>query len=208
MASRRLPNDAALTGLMHAISAADRDEALRRLAEAPELARASLTSDAAFDRPRASYVGDTALHIAAAAHQPEIARTLIGLGAGVRARNRRGAEPLHYAAVGQPGSPVWNPEAQAAVIAILIAAGADPNGRNMDGATALHRAVRTRSLKAVEALLAHGADIHALNGGGSDALLLVEHNTGRSGSGSPEAKAQQEAIRILLHDRIASGRSA
>lgn len=208
MGARRLPNDPALTGLMQAISAGDGEDALRRLAEAPALATASLTMDAAFDRPRASYVGDTALHIAAAAHQPQIAQALITRGAGVRARNRRGAEPLHYAAVGQPGSPVWDPEAQAAVIETLILAGADANGRNLDGTTALHRAVRSRSLKAVEALLAHGADIHAPNGSGSDALRLVEYNTGRSGSGSPEAKAQREAIRLLLQDWIASRRTA
>jgi hypothetical protein len=29
-------------------------------------------------------------------------------GASVRARNRRGAEPLHYAADGNPGSAGWN----------------------------------------------------------------------------------------------------
>ena len=40
-------------------------------------------------------------------------------GADVRARNRRGAEPLHYAADGAPGSDRWDPDAQYAVIEFL-----------------------------------------------------------------------------------------
>ena len=62
------------------------------------------------------YVGDSALHIAAAAYKCHIALALIAAGANVRARNRRGAEPLHYAADGVPGSRAWNPDAQAATI--------------------------------------------------------------------------------------------
>jgi hypothetical protein len=41
------------------------------------------------------YAGDTALHVAAASHQIVIAELLVGRGANVCARNRRGAEPLH-----------------------------------------------------------------------------------------------------------------
>src|SRR5690242_4318337 len=73
------------------------------------------------------YEGDTALHMAAAAYQHEIAAELIAGGAEVRAKNRRGAEPIHYAADGAPGAPAWNPDAQATTIACLIGAGADPN---------------------------------------------------------------------------------
>src|SRR4051794_35714090 len=43
------------------------------------------------------YEGDTALHMAAAAYQQQIATDLIARGADVRAKNRRGAEPIHYA---------------------------------------------------------------------------------------------------------------
>src|SRR5438309_310145 len=60
------------------------------------------------------YAGDTALHIAAAAYQPPTVRQLIAMGGDVGAMNRRGAQPLHYAADGVPGSPRWNPGAQAA----------------------------------------------------------------------------------------------
>src|SRR4051812_19224906 len=44
------------------------------------------------------YAGDTALHMAAAAHQTKIAQALIDKSADCSARNRRGAQPLHYAA--------------------------------------------------------------------------------------------------------------
>ena len=80
----------------------------------------------------------------------------------------------------------------------LIEAGADPNAQNMDGATPLHRAVRTRCAGAVRALLDHGADPAIRNKNGSTAMQLALHTTGRGGSGSPEAKAQQQEILLLL----------
>ncbi len=140
------------------------------------------------------YSGDTALHFAAASYRQTMAEQLIKLGADPRAKNRRGAEPLHAAASGTPGSASWSPAAQAATIMSLLKAGADPNARNMDGATPLHRAVRTRCAGAVRVLLSHGADPRIRNKNGSTALDLALHTTGRSGSGSPEAKAQQQEI--------------
>jgi hypothetical protein len=71
----------------------------------------------------------------------------------------------------------------------------------MDGATPLHRAVRTRCAEAVRALLDHGANPAIRNKNGSTALNLALHTTGRGGSGSPEAKAQQQAILLLLQCR-------
>jgi len=148
------------------------------------------------------YAGDSALHIAAAAYQQEIVRRLIAEGADVRARNRRGAEPLHYAADGAPGSPRWNPHAQAATIVCLITAGADPNATDNSGVAPLHRAVRTRCAAAVKALLDGGADALRKNKSGSTPMFLASHNTGRGGSGSPEAKAQQEEIVRLLKSAV------
>jgi hypothetical protein len=144
------------------------------------------------------YSGDTALHFAAAAYRPEMAAVLIEAGANVRAKNRRGAEPLHAAAAGTPGSPTWDPVTQTKTILCLIKAGADPNAKNLDGATPLHRAVRTRCADAVRTLLSHGADPTIRNKHGSTPMQLVLHATGRSGSGSSEAKAQQQEILLLL----------
>ena len=144
------------------------------------------------------YAGDTALHIVAAGHRAALAGRLLALGADVRARNRHGAEPLHYAADGAPGLSGWDPAAQAATIACLIAAGADPDAADRRGVTALHRAVRTRSAAAVAALLDGGADPGRPNGKGSTPLMLTAWTTGASGSGAPEAKAQlPEIVRLL-----------
>jgi len=144
------------------------------------------------------YAGDTALHIAAAAHRVELVRTLIAAGADVRARNRRVAEPLHHAADGTPGSPAWKPSAQAATIALLIKAGADPNALDKSGVAPLHRAVRTRCAAAVRALLDGGAHVRLAHKNGSTPIHLATRTTGRGGSGSAAAKEQQaEIIRVL-----------
>jgi hypothetical protein len=199
--------DPALTELIRAIVRGDAARTLALLAASPELARAAATRGATRRDPQPHhfesigyylYVGATALHVAAANYRADMARELITRGADVRARNRRGAEPLHAAAVGVPGSAWWNPRAQAETVSYLIAAGADPNALDMDGVAPLHRAVRTRCAAAVEALLAHGADVNLTNKSGSTALRLATMNTGRGGSGSAEAKAEQAAIIALL----------
>jgi ankyrin repeat protein len=150
------------------------------------------------------YAGDTALHMAAAAYRTEIVPKLIAMGADVRARNRRGAEPLHLAAVGMPGSRMWNPHPQAATITSLIAAGADPNSVDNSGVAPLRRAMRTRCAAAVRALLDGGTDVRRKNKSGSTPMLLTIQNTGRGGTASPEAKTQQDKIIRLLeqHDLV------
>jgi len=200
-------SDAALLTLVQAIVAGDVDSPTKLLAVSPLLARSCFTIGATRQTAKAYYLdrigryiyaGDTALHIAAAAYRTDIVQKLLAAGAPVRARNRRGAEPLHAAAVGMPGSHTWNPRAQAAIIACLIAAGADPNAGDQGGATPLHLAVRTRCAAAVWALLESGADAKRKNNSGSTPLRLAKLNTGRGGTGSPEAKAQQQEILRLL----------
>jgi hypothetical protein len=97
-----------------------------------------------------------------------------------------------------PGSATWDPHAQARTIARLIAAGADPNAPDEGGATPLHKAVRTRCAAAVKALIDGGADPRCKNKSGSTALRLAQVNSGRGGSGSAEAKAEQQEILRLL----------
>ena len=86
-------------------------------------------------------------------------------------------------------------------MAYLLTIGADPNALNKDGAAPLHRAVRTRSLAAVRALLDGGADPRLPNKAGSTPLHLAVQTTGRGGSGSPLAREQQAAIVRLLMER-------
>ena len=181
----------------------DIDEVSRCLADRP--AFATMASDTGASRQSASafffadiahylYAGDTALHLAAAAFRRPLAELLVAHGADCRARNRRGAEPLHYAADANRS----NPAAQAETIEYLVSIGAEPNAVDGRGVTPLHRAVRTRSLPAVRALLAGGASPTKPNKTGSTPLHLAVQSTGRGGSGSPQAREQQAGIVTLL----------
>ena len=144
------------------------------------------------------YAGDTALHVAAAAQAPDLVVALVGAGSDVGAVNRRGAQPLHYAVDAGPNGPRWDPVVQSATVGRLIDAGADPNATDKGGTTPLHRAIRNRCGAAVEILLARGADVRLPNGKGSTPWQLAHWTTGKGGSGSPAAKAQQADIVRLL----------
>lgn len=186
-----------LIRLMRAIAVSDHALVAELLDAAPELAAAGLArSDECFLEARRAqvYEGDTALHAAAFTYDVDIARQLVARGADVRARNRRGAEPLHSAMMGAPGSGTWDPVAQVAIIRYLVDAGADPNARAVGAVTPLHRAVRNRCSAAVDALLRAGADARLANDSGSTAADLAQMTTGRGGTGSPEAKAEQRII--------------
>jgi hypothetical protein len=198
--------DAELMALARAIVSGDDAVIVGMIASSPALAKARFAGGATrrdasayyFEEFGYIYEGHTALHVAASVYRTPIVRKLISAGADVRARNRHGAEPIHVAAMGVPGSRTWNPSAQAATIACLIAAGADPNALDKRGVAPLHRAVRTRSAAAVEALLGAGAQPNLWNKTGSTPMQLATRATGRGGSGAPEAKEQQEQIVKLL----------
>src|SRR5215470_5424450 len=114
----------------------------RRLSAAPALA--TTASPVGATRQQATdffftaishylYAGDTALHMAAAAFSRPVAELLLSHGADCRARNRRGAEPLHYAADGGRREP----RAQASLIEYLISMGADPDALDKAGVAPL-----------------------------------------------------------------------
>jgi hypothetical protein len=190
-----------LTRLLVAIADLDHEAAADLLRATPSLATASLPRHEEFflaERLAQVYEGDTALHAAGFSYDLEMARDLIRRGADVRARNRRDAEPLHAAVIGVPGSASWNPTAQRDVILYLIEVGADPNAAAAGGVTPLHRAVRNRCSAAVDALLRAGADPGLSNDRGSTASDLVHRSTGRGGTGSAAAKAEQQTIVELL----------
>jgi len=191
----------ALTRLLVAIAHLDHTVAMDLLDTTPSLVTAGLArSDEFFlaERLAQVYQGDTALHAAGFSYDREMARDLITRGADIRARNRRGAEPLHAAVIGAPGSVSWDPARQRDVIVTLIEAGADPNAAAAGGVTPLHRAVRNRCAVAVEVLLGAGADPGLQNDSGSTAADLARWTTGRGGTGSEVAKAEQRIIIELL----------
>ncbi len=189
------------TKLFIAIASYDHDAAIRLLTSQPSLVTDGLARQDEFflaEQSAQVYQGDTALHAAGFSYDTEMARELVARGASVRAKNRRGAEPLHAAMIGGPGSASWDPHRQSEVIAYLIEAGADPNATAAGGVTPLHRAVRNRCSNAVETLLRLGADSGLENDSGSTAIDLAHWTTGRGGTGSAEAKAEQQVILTLL----------
>ena len=203
----------ALDGLIAAIAKGDDGAARRLLAARPELAHAKVTVGATRAEARAHfldeighyvYAGDTALHIAAAAHSADLVTALTAVGADVGAANRRGAQPLHYAVDGGPNAAAWDPGAQTETVRRLLESGADPNAVDRGGVTPLHRAIRNRCAPAVEALLAGGADARRTNGRGSTPWQLAQWTTGKGGSGSDAAKEQQARILRLLEDHGAA----
>jgi len=194
--------------LIRFVVAGQTAEVRRLLESTPSLATSAAPAGASRGNPRpfffASighylYQGDTALHMAAAAHQRDIAELLIAHGADVNARNRMGTQPLHYAADANHRNA--DAAAQADTIGYLVAAGADPNAVCKRGVAPLHRAVRTRSSSAVRALLAAGANPGKKNRNGSTPQQLAKWTTGKSGSGSALARAEQTEIVKLLGGR-------
>jgi ankyrin repeat protein len=197
------PDDKDLMALMASIAAGDTAKVSEVVADCPDLARmpaihgASRAEASQYFFPQIRhylYTGDTALQIAAAGFRFEAAQFLIDHGANCTAKNRRGAEPLHYAS----DCNTWNPAAQVATIECLTRAGADPNATDKNGVAPIHRAVRTRCASAVQALLSAGARPDLANHNGSTPLHLAVQNTGRGGSGSPHAVEQQRQIIQLL----------
>ena len=206
-AQRDGSDDGALLALFRAIASRDDREVARRLDESRDLAIRPIHIGASREDAKTYfltaihhyvYSGDTALHITAAAHQRQLAESLVTRGADVRARNRRGAEPLHYAADGGPAANGWDSVAQRDVITYLIEAGADPNALDKSGVAPLHRAVRNRCSMAVSALIDNGADPLLMNKTGSTPLHLAVQNTGKSNSGSEAARDEQGRIIVLL----------
>jgi hypothetical protein len=133
-----MPDATELSRLLVAIATGNHAAVTATLAAAPAMATARLARSDEFFIDACSaqvYEGDTALHAAAFAYDADVARDLMALGADVRARNRRGAEPLHAATMGGPGSTNWNPARQCSIIRYLVDAGADPTATNDHGST-------------------------------------------------------------------------
>jgi hypothetical protein len=192
---------------MHAILAAiveDDRARVRKLIKADPGLTTRLVSEARLYESKIVhwiYVGDTALHLAAAGHRVELVRFLLEAGADPNsAKNHRRSGPLHYAADGN--GPDWNTTRQVQTIQCLLDAGADISAQDKNGASPLHRAVRTRCAAAVKCLLERGSDPGLKNKSGSTPFHLAVQNTGRGGTGAETVKAAQ---RQIIHEFLLFG---
>ena len=179
---------------------ADDARAVRLVGARPEIAQARVADGRLVKEiPHQLYVGDTALHLAAAALRPLTVRALIRAGADPNAENRRGATALHYACDARPkAGATWNPSKQRGVIELLLDAGADIEHKDKADAAPLHRAVRARSPEAVRCLLERGARVDATHGRQRTTPLHIgTRSTGASGTKGAHAE-QQEIVALLL----------
>jgi ankyrin repeat protein len=191
-----------LTPLVELLAAIVRDEdmAVHVVRATPAIAHVRVADERLVEEvPHQLYVGDTALHLAAAALRSHVVAALIDAGADSNAENRRGAIALHYACDARPrAGKTWNPSKQRSVIELLLDGGSDIEHTDKSGAAPLHRAVRARSPEAVRCLLERGARVDATHGKlRTTPLHIATHSTGASGTKGTHAE-QQEIVKLLL----------
>jgi len=186
--------------LLESVLSREDADVRRLLRTVPDVVRARFERDYLVEAiPHWLYVGDTALHLAAAALNAPAVKLFLKAGADANTQNRRWATPLHYACDARPMSDgVWDPSSQAKIIELLLQHKADLEHIDRGGVTALHRAVRARSPAAVQGLLKAGASVDVrLGKGGSTALHLAVQSTGAGGTAGAVAE-QFEIISLLL----------
>jgi ankyrin repeat protein len=194
----REPSSREAEQLLAAIVTGDVPAAAAILGRTKALAAPRFSADRLIESIHWLYIGDTFLHLAAAALQPELATLLIECGVETNAVNRRGASALHYACDPRPKSSRWNPPRQSLVISVLVSAGALVDAADKGGATPLHRAVRARNAFAVRSLLEAGARVDLrLKKEGSTPLHLAVYGSGAGGTADTESE-QLEIIAVLL----------
>jgi ankyrin repeat protein len=186
--------------LLAAIVAGDLPAAEALLRQSKALAAHRVSADRLIESIHWLYIGDTFLHLAAAALQPELATLLIECGVETNAVNRRGASALHYACDPRPKSSRWNPPRQSLLISVLVSAGALVDAADKGGTTPLHRAVRARNTFAVRSLLEAGARVDLrLKKEGSTPLHLAVYGSGAGGTADTESEQLEIIADLLRH---------
>ena len=136
--------------------------------------------------------GETPLHWVGHVNRAEIARILLEYSADPDVQNATGETPLHKASAGFGGS------VGLATVNVLLTYNANPNLQNAAGETALHwvvTAIHGEIGLATEAMLAHGADPHAVNDNGETPL----HQAAGGLWHTPSEEAAKAAEFLLAH---------
>ena len=94
-----------------------------------------------------------------------------------------------------------SPETQLAVIHFLIDSGVSVNETDKNGVTPLHRAVRFRSLVAVDLLLANGADVHATDRKSHSTAL----HRAVTNSGAPATAGKTDVAAAIVRSLLSHG---
>ena len=140
----------------------------------------------------------TALHNATIyGHHTKVVTALVGLGADLHARDKKGLTPLHYAD-------------SAETVSALVRLGADVHAHDESGLTPLHCVAVEGHARAVSVLVRLGADVHAQLLDGVTAL----HFAAQGGSGrarlrpAPPAPSppQYGPIRVAMCSAVAPSR--
>jgi ankyrin repeat protein len=190
------PVDPKLTSLITAVRSQDLRMVKAALKVDPSLVKAQDNS------------GATALHHAAGFGNTAVIAFLLDQGADVKARNRRGATPLHWATPSEEkvrllldrGAEIDAKQAEGrtplyqaasmsnhlSVLRLLLDRGADAGAATVTGTTPLSAAAARGDVDAMRMLIAKGAKVNTRNGTGATPLYAA------SLSGNPEA------VRFLL----------
>src|ERR1044071_1373986 len=114
-----------MDAILRAILDDDRPRVRKLLKVDPRLATCLIDSARLYESKIVHwiYVGDTALHLAAAGYRVELVRLLLAAGADPNSTmNHRRSGPLHYAADGYVVGPAWNAKRQVETIQTLLKA--------------------------------------------------------------------------------------
>jgi len=178
----------------------DETKAARLVRATPTIAQARVVVERLVEEvPHQLYVGDTALHLAAAASRSLVVSALMEAGADSNAENRRGATAVHYACDERRNTgQMWNPYRQTLVIGLLLDGGSNIEHKDKSGSVPLFRAVRARNPQAVRCLLERGARVDTTHGRQrTTALHIAANSTGASGTKGARSE-QREIIELLL----------
>jgi len=140
-------------------------------AKSGDLAAVKRLQQLGFDIDSRDSAGASALLHACGAGHDDVAEFLLATGADYRLAANNGVTCLAAAVLGR----------QPRLAQRLLDMGAQPDRRLANQATALHFAVARGSHEMIELLLQHGADIHAVNQAGQDALMIATRHAYEQG---------------------------